>query len=43
MDFMPKLINMCEFDESDIRKEVAWAVSNAASGGDPEKVRKMVE
>ena len=37
-DFMQKLIEMCEADEFDIKKEAIWAISNAVSGGEPKHI-----
>jgi importin subunit alpha-6/7 len=41
-NLIPPLIRMLEVAEFDIRKEAAWALSNATSGGTPVQIRYMV-
>ena len=40
---LPPLISILEREDFDIRKEAAWAISNATSGGDASQIRRMVE
>ncbi len=40
---IPPLIKMLATGEYDIKKEAAWALSNATSGGTSEQIRAMVE
>lgn len=37
------LVNLLSTSEFDIKKEAAWAISNATSGGSPEQIRYLVE
>ncbi|KAL0716719.1 hypothetical protein Bca4012_066041 [Brassica carinata] len=37
------LVNLLQNAEFDIKKEAAWAVSNATSGGSPDQIKYMVE
>jgi hypothetical protein len=40
---IPALVLMVEREEGDIRKEIAWAISNATSGGDYFQIKQLVE
>jgi len=40
---MPPLIGLLRGDQMEIRKEAAWTVSNAASNGDPEQIKYLVQ
>ena len=42
-DFIPRLIHLLGDAELDIRKESAWAISNATSGGSPDQIKFLVE
>ena len=35
---IPPLINLLNSTEFDIKKEAAWAISNATSGGTPDQI-----
>jgi hypothetical protein len=37
------LINLLQNAEFDVKKEAAWAISNATSGGTPEQIRHIVD
>ena len=37
------LVSILQTEEFDIKKEAAWAISNATSGGDPHQIRQLVE
>jgi len=39
---VPRLIQLIKTSDFDIKKEAAWALSNATSGGSPEQIRYMV-
>ena len=39
---IPPLVNLLNSAEFDIRKEAAWAISNATSGGTPEQIKFLV-
>ena len=41
-DIFPTLIHFLSSAEFDIRKEAAWAVSNATSGGSPDQLIQLV-
>eukprot|EP00967_Tisochrysis_lutea_P121942 scaffold201384_cov18-Tisochrysis_lutea.AAC.1 len=41
-NLFPPLINMLSVAEFDIKKEAAWAISNATSGGSAEQIRQLV-
>lgn len=38
-DIIAPLVNLLQNAEFDIRKEAAWAISNATSGGSPEQIK----
>merc|ERR1712003_557116 len=40
---IPPLVNLLNSAEFDIRKEAAWAISNATSGGTPEQIKFLVQ
>ena len=40
---IPPLIDLLQNAEFDIKKEAAWAISNATSGGSAEQIRRLVE
>ena len=40
---IPALVGMLEQEDADIRKEIAWAISNATSGGDYFQIKQLVE
>ncbi len=40
---LPPLINLLSTAEFDIKKEAAWAVSNATSGGSADQIRLLVQ
>ncbi len=42
-NLIPPLIGLLSNAEFDIRKEAAWAISNATSGGSPEQIKYLVE
>lgn len=42
-NIIPPLINLLMNAEFDIRKEAAWAISNATSGGLPEQIKILVQ
>ena len=42
-NLVPPLVAMLQSAEFDIRKEAAWAVSNATSGGTPMQIRQLVQ
>ena len=37
------LVSILQTEEFDIKKEAAWAISNATSGGEPHQIRQLVE
>ena len=41
-NIIPPLIELLANAEFDIKKEAAWAISNATSGGTPEQIRYLV-
>lgn len=42
-NIIPQLIRMLDQEEFDIRKECAWAISNATSGGDDMQIKYLVD
>ena len=42
-EFLSRLIALCSEGEFEIRKEAAWAVTNAISGGTSEQIIRMVQ
>jgi hypothetical protein len=42
-DIIPALAHMLETEDVDIRKECAWAISNATSGGDDVQIKFLVD
>lgn len=36
------LVNLLQNAEFDIKKEAAWAISNATSGGTPEQIKFVI-
>lgn len=36
------LVNLLQNAEFDIKKEAAWAISNATSGGTPEQIKYVI-
>ena len=42
-NIIPQLIRMLETEDFDIRKECAWAISNATSGGDDMQIKYLVD
>jgi len=42
-NIIPPLIHLLGNAEFDIRKEAAWAISNATSGGSPEQIKFLVQ
>jgi importin subunit alpha-1 len=42
-NIIPQLIQMLETEDFDIRKECAWAISNATSGGDDMQIKYLVD
>lgn len=42
-NIIPQLVQLLSTSEFDIKKEAAWAISNATSGGSPEQIRYLVE
>lgn len=41
-NIFPPLIQLLSTAEFDIRKEAAWAISNATSGGSPDQIKYLV-
>ena len=41
-NIIPPLIQLLSTAEFDIRKEAAWAISNATSGGTPDQTKYLV-
>jgi importin subunit alpha-6/7 len=42
-NIIPQLVQLLSTSEFDIKKEAAWAISNATSGGSPEQIRYLVD
>lgn len=42
-NLLPPLIGLLSTAEFDIKKEAAWAISNATSGGTQEQIRILVQ
>jgi importin subunit alpha-1 len=42
-NIVPALVRMLETEDFDIRKECAWAISNATSGGDDLQIKYLVD
>jgi len=42
-DMVPKLVNLLSNADKDIKKEAAWALANATSGGTPEQNKYLVD
>ncbi len=42
-NIIPALVRMLETEDFDIRKECAWAISNATSGGDDLQIKYLVD
>lgn len=42
-NIIPPLIQLLANAEFDIRKEAAWAISNATSGGSPQQIKFLVQ
>ena len=40
---IPPLVELLQNAEFDIKKEAAWAISNATSGGTPEQIKFLVD
>lgn len=40
-DIFSPLVELLQHAEFEIKKEAAWAISNATSGGSPEQIRYM--
>lgn len=41
-NIIPPLVSLLSHAEFDIKKEAAWAISNATSGGSPDQIRYLV-
>lgn len=41
-NIIPPLIHLLSTAEFDIKKEAAWAISNATSGGTPDQIKYLV-
>ena len=41
-NIIPPLVHLLATAEFDIKKEAAWSISNATSGGSPEQIRYLV-
>eukprot|EP01045_Picozoa_sp_COSAG04_P021294 COSAG04_NODE_2275_length_4412_cov_1.898215_3_plen_94_part_00 len=39
---IPPLVQRLSTDDFDVKKEAAWAITNATSGGTPEQIRYLV-
>ena len=42
-DFIPRLVHLLTDAEFDVRKEAAWAISNAMIYGSPDQIKFLVE
>jgi len=42
-NIIPPLVQLLTNAEFDIRKEAAWAISNATSGGNPQQIQFLVQ
>jgi len=42
-NLFPLLVKILQVEEFDVKKEAAWAVSNATSGGSKEQIRYLVQ
>ena len=42
-NIVPPLLQLLAHAEFDIRKEAAWAISNATSGGNANKIKFLVQ